>query len=62
MNVLYLAGNVVLSAFSAMLIKKSKNIAGSGWYEGLVFTLFVAVFSMRFFISEKIYIFLLILS
>lgn len=62
MNVLYLAGNVVLSAFSAMLIKKSKNIAGSGWYEGLVFTLFVAVFSMRFFTSEKIYIFLLILS
>ncbi len=55
MNVLYLAGNVVLSAFSAMLIKKSKNIAGSGWYEGLVFTLFVAVFSIVLFLLINLF-------
>lgn len=55
MNVFYLAGNVALSAFSAMLIKKSKNIAGSGWYEGLFFTLFVAVFSIAVFLAVNLF-------
>lgn len=44
-----------MSAFSAMLIKKSKNIAGSGWYEGLFFTLFVAVFSIVLFLLINLF-------
>ena len=41
-----MAANVALTAFSAMFMKKSKNVAGSGWTTGLFFTLFVAVFSI----------------
>lgn len=55
MNTLLMAGNVVCAAFSAMFMKKSKNIAGSGWTEGLFFTLFVAVFSIAFFLAVNLF-------
>lgn len=50
MDIFFLAGTVVLTASSSMLIKKSKNIAGSGSTESIFFTLFIAVYSIIIFI------------